>query len=76
MTANDDTAECIHGLGLVAHCTICNGRDEREQRQAAEVEYKFPATRDWPLACGHTPSLGEIICRMGDGRILCEECVP
>lgn len=32
--------ECIHGLGPVAACVICNGRAKREQ---AEAYRTFPA---------------------------------
>lgn len=34
----DDADECIHGLGPIAACTICNGRERRDIERYAELE--------------------------------------
>lgn len=35
--------ECIHGLGPVTACVICNGRAERERAEQASAYRVFPA---------------------------------
>lgn len=37
VSAADDLEECIHGLGPVSACVICNGRAAAEARQAEET---------------------------------------
>lgn len=43
-----DNNECIHGLGPVSACVICNGRERREAKQRAlEAELvrgRYPRT--------------------------------
>jgi hypothetical protein len=44
--------ECIHGLGLVSACTICNGREARERdRDAREEGWRVFPTKFY----GHCP---------------------
>ncbi len=66
--------DCIHGLGPVAACVICNGRAEREEhdgrRVVARFIAKFPGTR-----CHHCDGDIEIGDRMGrtaDDYYVCE----
>lgn len=53
--------ECIHGLGPVAACTICNGRARREIAEQAELPRLFAAkfegqcdNCDLPIMVGQT----------------------
>jgi hypothetical protein len=52
-----DDDECIHGLGPVACCTICNGRAKREADQPSWRHFpaKYPGQCpgcDLPIAVG------------------------
>lgn len=71
-----DDDECIHGLGPISACTICNGREKREQARRDLVVMRFPAQYASRLACGHEPDIGDLIARMADDRLVCAECVP
>lgn len=73
---SDLNDECIHGLGLVAACTVCNGRDARERAQRDEIVARFPARYISLLGCGHFSEIGEQLTRTADDRLLCEECAP
>lgn len=68
--------ECIHGLGPIAGCVICNGRAAREEADARRVDMTMPAKYKSLLNCGHFPEVGDPILRLGDGRWVCEDCVP
>lgn len=57
--------ECIHGLGPVAHCTICNGRDQAdflatfngEQHHPRVFQAKYPGQCpgcDLPIMVGQS----------------------
>lgn len=70
-----DEPECIHGLGPVSACTICNGREKRERQQVTVTGY-FPAKYASRLSCGHVAVIGEMLCRLSDESLLCEECHP
>ena len=72
MTADMD--ECIHGLGPVTACTICNGREARERAEANRVIYWFEARFDGTVNCDHSVEIGERLARMGDDSIRCERC--
>jgi hypothetical protein len=67
--------ECIHGLGPIEACTICNGRDKREKAEAAERPRVFPAKYD-----GHCPGCnlpihaGQMIAWVPDARPTHEGC--
>lgn len=60
--------ECIHGLGPVEACVICNGRAQREAKEAAEQPRIFP-TKFY----GHCPEcnlpihVGEMIAWFPEG---------
>ena len=64
--------ECIHGLGPVTACTMCNGREERERadrdRIVARWAAKFPGTC---AMCGTDITAGETIQRTADERYVC-----
>ena len=70
------TDECIHGLGPVSACVICNGRAATERKVAAEVDYTFTARFDGPLGCGHDSAIGDRLARLKSGRIVCKDCAP
>lgn len=75
-TADAELDECIHGLGPVAACVICNGRAASEAKPTSEVAYTFRAKFGGRLSCGHEVDLGELIYRMADERLICEDCAP
>lgn len=70
----DDAPECIHGLGLVSACVICNGRAAKERAEEKTVDYWFDAGFDSRLACGHQAVRGDRLARMKNDTIICEEC--
>jgi hypothetical protein len=71
-----EAEQCIHGIWPSTSCTYCNGREEREAKAARTVVRRWAAMFDGPLACGCTAVVGDPIVRMGDGRIICEDCAP
>lgn len=73
MTDVDDQ-ECIHGLGPISACTICNGREQREQAERNLIIAWFPARYASTLACGHDVEPGEQIAKTNDDRYLCADC--
>lgn len=73
MTA--ELEECIHGLGPVECCTICNGREQRERLARAEADRpirtwtaKFPGHCE---VCRARIEIGEPIGMTADGRYIC-----
>ncbi len=73
MTTIDFDSECIHGLGPVSACVICNGRAERERAAAAEVVHWFDARYDSRLGCGCYALIGEPIAKRADGTYVCAD---
>lgn len=71
-----DDEECIHGLGPVSACVLCNGRADREAAISKTVVARWPALYAGRVACGHDVEVGDQLTRLGDGRIVCEECAP
>jgi len=66
MNADD---ECIHGLGTVAACVICNGRAEQEHRarlaaDGAEFTARFESVCP---ACTTTCEIGDRIVHVAGG---------
>lgn len=43
MTTVDEDGECIHGLGPITACTICNGREAKQLKDRWLVWRVFPA---------------------------------
>lgn len=70
----DSDAECIHGLGPVTACTVCNGKEAAARRARHTVDYSFPAKFTGRADCGHEVEAGEPLNRMLDGSLRCEEC--
>lgn len=68
--------ECIHGLGPVSACVLCNGRAAREAAAAREVTAQWSALFDGPVACGCRVEVGDPLARLGDGRVVCGDCAP
>jgi hypothetical protein len=71
----EDLDECPHGLGLRSACTLCNGRDARERREARAhlacgIVARFEGTCG-ECGCVIVPDM--IICRRADGRYVCCE---
>jgi len=68
------TAECIHGLGPVAACTICNGKD-RAARNQPQWRY-FPARYAGQCgACDLPITIGQVIAWCEDNPVIHEGCV-
>jgi len=66
--------ECPHGLGEPAWCVLCNGRDKREAARALSPAYRFRAGFDSTVDCGHAVVQGELLTRLENNRIVCEDC--
>lgn len=67
--------ECIHGLGPIAACTICNGREVRERAARDAVvrtwAAKFPGTC---RKCGDEFAVDDLIGITADERYVHAEC--
>lgn len=71
----DTNDECIHGLGPVAACTICNGRDKREKADMDRIAYHFVAKFDGHCGkCGAPTLAGEDIAATVGGQYVCDGC--
>jgi len=67
--------ECIHGLGPVSACTVCNGRDERERTEASERPRVFPAKYAGQCAACNLPiTIGQPIAWLPDRPVTHEGC--
>jgi len=67
--------ECIHGLGPIAACTICNGRERREAAVNAEQPRTFPARFDGQCpSCNLPIQVGQRIAWLPDRPVTHEEC--
>lgn len=67
--------ECIHGLGPVSACTICNGREAKERAERNRIVARFPAAYEGHCyGCQDEISVGDILARTADGRYLCTDC--
>lgn len=73
-----ETDECIHGLGPVTACVICNGRERQERlaRFVADPEWlPFPAKFFGRCpACDRSIDTGEALVRTGSGEFIHERC--
>jgi hypothetical protein len=69
--------ECIHGLGPVAACVICNGRTKREAAEADEVVTRAPAKYEGTCwRCDSAIEPGDTIVLLRSGMWVCEGCKP
>jgi hypothetical protein len=71
----EDLDECPHGLGLRSTCTLCNGREARERKEARRhmscgIVARFAGIC---ASCGDAINEGDIICRRADGCYVCCE---
>jgi hypothetical protein len=67
--------ECIHGLGLVSACTICNGRERRERESHTEGWREFPAKYEGQCpACNLPIRVGSMIAWRPDDRPRHADC--
>ena len=72
----DEEAECIHGLGPVSACTICNGREKREavvDRDATKYEYEAKHYSRCG-GCSGRIEPGDAVTVTNDDTHLCPEC--
>jgi hypothetical protein len=75
-----ETQECPHSPYLTPQtCVDCNGRAkaqaESDQRLRDRIVAQWQARYSGKCAdCHGDINVDDIICRMGDGRILCSEC--
>jgi hypothetical protein len=66
--------ECIHGLGPIAACTICNGRERRERAERDRIVARWTALYNGTCAmCGGAISPGYPMGRTADDRYVCED---
>lgn len=71
--ANDD--ECIHGLGPIAACTICNGREKQQRLDRRKVDYQWTARFGGVCACCRDDFIvGELIGRNANDEYICSTC--
>ena len=69
-----DDGDCIHGLGPVACCTICNGRDRREADQR-QWRYFMAKYAGQCLGCDLPIHEGQMIAwPVGGGPVYHEGC--
>ena len=76
MDSVTDDEECIHGLGLVSACTICNGFDKREQASGWMCRYTFYAK--FQSMCPRCDDLirdGDLVAMYQNDRVVCERCI-
>ena len=73
MSGADDG--CIHGLGPVSACVICNGRAKREKAEHAEAPRKFPAKYAGHCGGCNLPIFaGQLIAWLPDREVMHIEC--
>lgn len=69
--------ECIHGLGPVEACVICNGRAKREAAEEAERPRVFVAKFDGQCdECDLPIHVGQMVAWLPERRATHEECWP
>ncbi len=67
----DEEQECIHGLGPISACTICNGRDKRE----AKIKFSFTSYSQHTCdECWGDIDEGDSITVTGIGIYICINC--
>lgn len=67
--------ECIHGLGPVSACVICNGRAEKERQQTAEAPITFPAKYSTKCPeCDHMIEQGDMVAWLDGRPAVHEDC--
>jgi hypothetical protein len=67
--------ECIHGLGPIEACTVCNGRDQREAQVDADAWRMFPAKYEGHCAeCNLPIRVGDTIAWRPETRPIHEDC--
>ena len=79
LSPTDDDAlddECIHGLGRVEDCVLCNGRAKREALERSNVvirifEARFPGKCPW---CGDRFDAGSRIGLTSQEQYVCAVC--
>lgn len=67
--------ECIHGLGPVEACTVCNGRDKRERSAEIAQPRTFAAKYEGQCAeCNLAIAIGQIVAWLPGLPAVHEEC--
>lgn len=67
--------ECIHGLGPVEACVICNGRAKREAAERAEQPRTFPAKFESQCPeCDLPIYVGQMVAWLPERRATHAEC--
>lgn len=65
---------CIHEM-LPASCTICNGREKREESDGKKLSHTFTASFSGVCrGCGDVIEPGDTIGRLNNGKYVCEDC--
>ena len=69
--------ECIHGLGPVEACVICNGRAKREAAEQAEQPHAFAAKFEGQCdECDLPIYIGQIVAWLPERHATHEGCWP
>ncbi len=76
IAADEDDEECIHGLGPVSACTICNGRDQREQKLKWLCRYTFTAKfQSLCKKCSNVIREGDTVGMTQADLVVCDSCI-
>jgi len=71
----DEDDECIHGLGMISACVLCNGRAKREQDERWKVQYMFDAKYQGLCTRCKDVILVDGRVAMTHGGVICQGCV-
>lgn len=72
-----DLDECIHGLGPVEACVICNGRAKRDAAEQAERPRQFPAKFEGQCdECDLPIYVDQVVAWLPERRATHVECWP
>lgn len=76
--SSDADDECIHGLGPLSACVICNGSDRRDklnEQANSRLKYTFKAKFDGTCRkCFSPTSRGELVGMTQDDQVICSAC--
>lgn len=67
--------ECIHGLGPIAACVVCNGRALSEAAERAGQPHTFPAKFEGQCPeCNLPIAIGQIVAWLPDHKATHDHC--
>lgn len=72
-----DDAECIHGLGPIEACVLCNGRAKREAAERTETPRTFHAKFDGHChECNLPIIVGQLVAWLPEHQATHAACWP